>query len=778
MAYDPKWDAQSWFDGAFRYDALRLTQRFLLENVSQNGELFIGEGRSKLLSKVSLLALTCGAGKTVLMLAYLFAICEQVNRRQKRAPRPVKVLWFGYQVQICRQIKKDILDDITRHRLVMTLPDITICDQSGDLDRGPGQHHIVISCPNALWEGTNQRRSDAEIETLLSQYDVIIWDECDFARNQIDRLVRLSPHALKFGLTAAPIDADGSFIRNYFVLAASASHATVFSNDHCLAPMLPWSSALQRGYVREVRHHGFGRLVAAVEQVQEDGTHGEKHSLPGTQSAIRQAIEDSISHEQRMRQLWPSLWFSPHIFVVCNTRSEAFELWEQTARDIQLLGLSADDGWYPSIMVSNSTNKEKQIFERNRPKNELNLFHKNPELKHPFMLALENNGRCTSGSSRIIFVVDIAIRALNHWALKYVVDVKRSGSWSEQLQTIGRMSRLPSHLTGMRGDPQFDEFCHPRWYFPYPGENSRISNAARDAWEFILQMDARLENSGLPTWPDLLENRKVEETVEPPDPNAPFTMMDRLQIDNELGALQEHGKQISPEDVARIVAELPDPQAPGRTECAREHIRRVLTDRDYRRRIIEPSFDIIRPISREAPKDAAEYTIDELSDFILRDDDFDNDIIDELGTNATIRKVVAQAKRKQDKQYYRTPIKIRQLIEANEKPGVLTDIRNSIVGDLIKSGFDYRAIIGPVSQAVYAAAAIMCGMVDENGTPDENCTRNEGPLDRPSYHYQFSIPSVQKKLKQIAMGKLIVRGVVGPAQNIYGDPQTGVSNVA
>src|SRR4029077_7500436 len=115
---------------------------------------------------------------------------------------PRRVLWFVHQSELGQQLKLDLIKDITELHLVATLPEIRICDETGDIDTDPRHHDITISCPHALWGTKTQRRSDIEIERILSYYDVIVWDECDFARDQIMRLVRLSGHALKFGLTA------------------------------------------------------------------------------------------------------------------------------------------------------------------------------------------------------------------------------------------------------------------------------------------------------------------------------------------------------------------------------------------------------------------------------------------------------------------------------------------------------------------------------------------------------------------------------------------------
>lgn len=769
MGNDPKWELNGYFDLEFNFDALRQTQKFNLDAVSECSELFMGTNRTKLLSNVSLFALWCGAGKTVLTLATLFLICKEVSRLQPASPRPRRVLWFVHQSELGRQLKADIFKDIAEYHLVATLPEVRICDQTGDIDTDPRHHDITISCPHALWGTKVQRRADTDIERILSFYDVIIWDECDFARDQIARLVRLSPHALKFGLTAAPIDADGNFISECFVLAGSASHATVFANDRCVAPMMPWQAALRREYIKPIKHHGYGKFAAGIEQLAESGAHGEKHSLPGSMATIRTAIHDSLNHERQLRQSWPEHWFSPHIFVPCNTIDEAIELCNQTARDLALEGLPAEEGWYPTVLVSAETKRDFKLFEKGRPKAELRLFHKDFDLVHPFMRALSNKGQCGPGSSRIMFVVDIAIRGLNHWALKYVVDIKRSRSWSEQVQTIGRTSRLPGHLSALIGDEAFDVFCHPRFYFPDFGNGQR--SAAQYAWDFILQMDARLENSKLISWRDLLEGREIKRDDSPIDAAVHFTLMDQLDIDNSLGKLIERGEQITPEHVEQIVQALPDPQSKSRMESAREHIRRVLTDREYRDQVVAPEFEIIKPISREAPKSPQDYVDEELSAFIAVHPYIDNAYIGKL-SDPGIRDLVAVMKREYDRKHYRQVIKVRQLQQADGKPGVLSDIRNSLIGEFMSRGFEYGRIIAPVSVAINSAAAKLCGV---RGL---GVTENDGILDRPQYHYQFSIPSVRAKLKSLAMAELIMRGIVGPAIHLYSAPGTTVASNA
>jgi hypothetical protein len=751
---DPaQWPAQSRFDEEFNYDKLRPSQKENMKNVFYCDDLFTNHLRKRLLNHVSLLSLTCGAGKTVLMLAYLYAICAEVNKRLVAGPRPCKVLWFTYQTGLCVQLKNDIKHDVIRHRLAPTVPSMRICSETGDLDKLPGQHDITISCPNALWESKSQHRSDADIALILAEYDVIVWDECDFARNQIERLVRLSPHALKFGITAAPIDANGNFVGHPFVIAGSASHTTVFNNDKCLAPMLSWDEASDFGYIKPIRHAGHGKFSAGVEQLS-PGSHNVKYSLPGSMSAIRQAIGDILALESQMKNEWPDHWFSPHMFVPCSTADEAIELHKQTTHDMQLMGLSPDDGWLSTVTVSSKKGRKEP--------HETGFFHENSDLVHPFMRALTNKGRCSHGCSRIAFVVDIGLRGMNHWACKFITDIKRSNSWSEQLQTIGRTSRLPLHLQDKVDDKSFNLFCHPRLYYPdyTASDDVQCNPGAHDAWTFIVEMDERLERSGLPSWPELLAGEITYTEEQPDDAATPFTMVDQLLVDTALGERIARGEPITDDAIDAIIDTLP--QSDDWKTTAKNHARRVRDDAEYRNRQVRPSFEVIQPISREEPKNPEDYTIGELSEFIIRSPLIENEYISQLD-HPSIRKLIGKFKHQEDRPHFRPVTKIRQLQAADGRPGVLTDIRNSIQRELLEKGLWYKRLWTSLSKEVNNQFANLCGIAKNAINPCEN----DSLLDRAHYHYQLSIPSVRRKLKDMVIGELILKGHLGAAKYLY-----------
>ena len=772
MTHDPRYEQSGYFDNEFDLSGLRLTQQTVgAGNVQAFGDIFIGDKRKELLQSVSLFALTCGAGKTMLMVTVLFVLCAEISKRIKYAPRPQRVLWFCKETNLCAQLRAELLSEITRFRLCEIRPDVRLCDATGDLDTEPGGHAITVSCPHALWEKKGQQRSDAQIMEILSWYDVIIWDECDFAVDQIERLIRLAPHALKFGLTAANIDATGAILKRFFVLAGVASHRNVNESDHCLRPLLSWHEAKARGYIQPIDHNGFTRWEGAVE-VRGEGKHGERHSLPGAMAAIRKAIEDADQLDRAMRAEWPNDWYDRHIGVFCTSREEALDLSEQTNEYLRNAGYSAADGWRSVVVIS----ADKKLFAKRGqqlPLEEQHLFHKNPNLVNPFMLAAaeRNSGRCDRGSARICFFVDIGVRGVNNWPWSFIVDLKRSGSVSEQVQTLGRLAR-PGRLQHKYNEAApFEYYCHPRWYFPHAGLD--LIGTIEDAWNFVVEMDQRMEAANMFSWQNIAKGEKRADAGPEQNPAAPFTLMDRLKIDSALNELKREVQTPTEFDIAKIIASLPGQHSAERDRFAREHIENVLTKPDYKRRLIDLKIDkdqMMRPIAMEEPKKPSDYTFEELAAYILHDDETENAVkqadVDKLKIDTSFRDFVARQKRKTDKRLFRQVPKMRQLQKEGGQSGILSDIAADLFGELQKGNmvtYSHEAYEG-IARAVNNATCYLAGIdLDIGGT------KNNGILDRPAYHYQLIAPSTVRKIKELAIAGLIRKDVIPGLTEFYRD---------
>ena len=751
MQPDPKWRRPTWFDERPNFENLRRMQMACGPDAVLNcAELFTTK-RRELLRYVSLLAMVTGAGKTLTMVALLLAINEEVNRQIEHAPRVRKVLWFVQERALGDQLKRELLKEIVDLGIHASPPSVQICNETGDLERGPMHHDFTISCPHALWERKDQKRSDAEIAETLSKWDVIVWDECDFAADQIGRLARLAPHALKFGLTATPIDGSGEFLR-HFALAGKASYRAVFDHDRCLSLLVDWQEARDHGWVMAVPHSAYCTLDAGIE-VHREGQHGVKSSLPGGLAAIRHAIVQASEIEREMRKAMPEHWYSPHILIRCDSKAEAKHLKAQVDRDLEA-GMfdTVGEGWRTTIIHQGM---------RGVPAEESRLFHDQKGVVHPFLRAKDHRGRCDRRSSRILFCVDMGLRGLNNWPTLIVVDIARGNSVNVQVQILGRPMRLPFWLQDAARDKKLREFVAIRYFYPDHGGSP---GAMQQAFDFVLDMDARFESAGLIGWADILDGEDTALWHLPQATEQPFTLGDRVQVDAELGRVFESGtpiEKIDSEVIEGILSRLPPVLTEGRRERAEEHIERVLHDSRYRGELIsETPPAVICPISREEPKKPGEHTQEELIRFATGSRKYgEASILAALteGHPVTLR-LISQVMHDEEMRYYRQPIRLFRLHTCKGDRGIVTGI-----GDVLHKDLDHRLQLpSSAGKEVFKAVSVAVGMVF--GCPD---TSNDGPLDQPSYHHELTRPRVQGQIKELAARLLIRSGVIPHAGAVY-----------
>lgn len=757
MASDPKWEATFWFDYEADYAGLRVMQRFAgPQTVESHKELFIGDHRRRLLETVSLMTLVCGAGKTLLMIATMLHINRVVCEFIGKGPRCGRILWFVKERALAIQLELELNKEIVAFGLHHRKPTVQICDESGDLERGPGHNDITISCPNALWERSNQRRSDEEIARILAQYDTIIWDECDFAISQIKRLVNLSPHALKFGLTASPIDGDGEVLRECFVLAGIASYQQVFDHDRCLKHFVPWEEAIRDGHVRAFSHKAYSELTAGVEALKV-GQHFDRHSLPGAWAAVSAAMEDCRRVEQDMRQQWPAHWYSPHILIVCDSRVHADEVVDYINNFLRDYPreFPVTDGWRALAVYDEY---------RGEQRNEKALLHRDQSLVHPFLRAKTLDGRCDRLCARICVVVDMGIRGMNNWPILFIVDIKRSISVNVQVQTKGRDSRLPTRLLPLTYDPLFPRFCTGKYYFPESGDNVSMM---KYAYEFTWNIEERLTDSGLLHWSDLLMGTSVEVESPPQSTIDPLTFADRLQIDAELSHLKEEEIPITPEVIKSVIDQLPgEVLSDARRKHAEDHIKRVTdpVDTKYRRRFVDaPITPPIVPVATETP--ALDPSLEVLRSFVVGRSrlfrDMAEEILPKLETDSLWLRAIKNEFVADHERHYLPLPKLFQLHRARGRKGILTDIAGRIQSDLLRGHIiDKPLVFGDLMKSVTVATSELTGITD---------TSNDGLLDHPSYHYVLVLPHNQARIRARAISLLMQWQILERLVPLYAD---------
>jgi hypothetical protein len=771
-AEDARWQTDFWFDRRASFDQLRKTQFFFgPQLIREYHPLFI-EQRQELLRYCSLLALTTGAGKTLLIISILLAINDEVLRRAGKAPRVGRVLYFVNEKALAVQLERELQDEVTRFGLHEAPPRTQRCTEPGDLDREPSYHDITIACPQALWERTNQPRSDSRIATILAYYDTIIWDECDFAAGQIDRLVRLAPHALKFGLTATPIDGEGDFLR-LFAVAAIASYRQVFTVDRCLKIIPTWEDGLKTGFIRPVPHSAYVEGNAG-QITNVDGTHGDKYSAPGAMAAIRSAIDDAAHLTLRMHEKLPDTWYDPHLLIKCSSIEEAKHLAGQTERFLATAG-PPGPGWSTAVIYSGIASRP--VWEHGRlitkplSAEERQLIHPHEgKSLHPWMRAKYTRGRCDSRAARILFVVNIGVRGINNWPCLYLVDIARSESVARQVQFDGRPGRLPPHLTPLLNQPDLHEFITTRYYFPdAEGEGYSSLEVARN---FLHTMEEKYQNSGLLTWDAVLEGSTDSEPVPLQGTEEPFSLGDRIQVDSRLGEKLAAGvavEELGDDDLDTIIDTLPPEITDRRRRLATEHLKN-LRDPEYRKKLWTiGQLAPVRAVLAERPKQPEEYALQELLDFVLSSTFFPDQerpvhVQNLLAGNQSTQWLVGRILHDYHARHYEPPVAILRLRTVKGQTGIVNRLASDLAHDLLTRGLlpDRTTAEREVHRALHRALCHIFGVFGDDAT------RNDGPLDHPGYHHKILSPGVQRKIRDYTVRFMMQMGSLEAAARVYG----------
>lgn len=780
-ASDDRWLEDFWFDRRSSFDGLRKAQLYAgPQAVQMHSDLFVNR-REELTKYCSLLALTTGAGKTMLIVGTLLAINDEVLRNIGKSPRVGRVLYFVSERALADQLEQELRTEVVQFGLHLAPPSIQKCTEKGDLERGPGHHDFTIACPHALWDRKNQTRTDADIIDILSKYDTIVWDECDFANGQLNRLVKLGRHALKFGLTATPINGDGDFLQQ-FVVASTASYRTVFEADRCLKVIPTWEQGIKDGFIRPIGHDGFVAAVGGNLFSIEKGTHGDKSSISGAMASIRSAIDDSAKLEQQMQFECPDLWYTPHLLVRCGNVDEAKHLAGQTEQYLSSRK-PYGFGWRTSIIYASTTEQPfksrptwdgGRLVERLLEEDEKALIHSKPKKVHPWLRAKAHQGRCLDDNkfSRILFVVDMGVRGLNNWPCLWIIDIARSNSVSVQCQLRGREDRLPSHLSKWLetedGLKKYHTFITGRYYFPVSGGDAC---AMEQAFSYLHEMDVRFESSGLQTWSQLLDGADLRENPPVQGTQQPFTLADRLQMDTELGRRIEDGddlSDISDEEINALVDTLPPEVTDARREFAKKHIRKVLEDEEYRKKLSDiPKMEPLRAIHIEKPKSYREYSTEELIGFVSTSPLYDEDRAEFIAAiirgDSSVMKLIGLRKHEDVQRHYFPAVRIMTLNPSDETKDATPSIVSRLCGSLKKEMADqvfadYRQANAAVYPAVKGALKIVFGVDDIS---------NGGALDTPAYHHKILSPNVQRKIKEIAVKIMLQNGDLGSASALY-----------
>jgi hypothetical protein len=713
--------------------------------------------RRALLNKVTMIPGATGIGKALLAQSVLFKLNQIISVGR---PRVKSVLWLTIDTTLRDLGRIEIEEEGYKYGIVSKKPIVGVAQGFSDLIRGPMGNDITISAIQSLWvveqdDGT-KRRSPEEQRAALSQYDTIIFDECDWGNEQVQFLSALATHALQFSLTASPpifnkqpIDLERVLKR--FVLIsddAVADYNRAKDLDGCL-------KELQPNINRAAGHTGSDQLSAGFRK-NVPGKVGRDHIV--FRSAIIEAVIDADNLETNMKKRFPEHYYSPHVMVRMDEVADV----KAMRPDLQ----ACLDDLYKNRKLKNVGWNVSMIFtghERHVDPDERNLSGKTRRglWRHPFMAAKNDGGKATDRSKRILLMCNIGVRGINNWPIQTIVDCTANISHPDLIQfNWGRPIRLPDHLAQHLRDKEAMRFVTATVYIPdtAPPEKMLEKQAGLEASRnFIVNMQEYIANVGFVTWCDILNGEAAAGNPGTIDPGSPpITRPDKYKIQEALAIKLANTGTVGVEDVVQVVENLFPTRSPKQREKLKNYAAKLfdpkIKDIEMSAIAITKKFetDPASVVVKLEPQDS--YDVDILKRFVKNDPDYRdvwNQYCEELDKDSFVAKdALSKALRAIQIANYREPSRIRSLHEVGD--GVFNELSGEVISDLRTAGqlpHDIRNIF----KAIIGSATKLFGVAHAG---------KGGPMDHPAYHIAI-LGRYRRTIQSMARGRLICDGDLG-----------------
>ena len=481
---DPNYSSACWWDSRLDTKKLRPHQRDRsFDLVSHQYREFFAQPQ-QLMNKILLFAWAVGSGKTVGTVAAIFAYNQVRNAETIGARRAKRVLWMVHQEALVKALKVELETELTGYGLTQIKPRVTHVNNAGKWEY---EADIVVACPQSLWPSEGRTLSDDDRRAILSRFDVIVIDEAQFAVDRYMEILREAPQALKFAVTATPMDRNGTMLcdveegkyKDHFVLLSSFGYTDgrTLGFFKELKPFADGEGVTYHavsGGKAEIRR---GDLLERVDSTDH------QHNLTRANAVISRAIEQARIEKKHSE-------YDCHIMVRVDNIERA------TAFAGYLEG-GADEGMGSCVAHSKS---------------------KGPALgdpKHPWML-IKKTGKAQKESKRIVVVVDIGQFGINNRYCGVIAWVDPVMSKVEIVQRIGRAIRSHEGFGAVR--------------LVWNDRNQEFRERLKDAIDYMLDMDAQM--SGFAT----LESLSGSSVVIPEaDPELRMPICDKIILSSIIG---------------------------------------------------------------------------------------------------------------------------------------------------------------------------------------------------------------------------------------------------
>lgn len=581
--YDPDYLGECFFDQEVQPENLRINQ-------NQHGySLVTGAYRdifknpsNQILQTFCLLAWCVGTGKTVGMLSILMAINKVINAEGVGRKRIKKVLWMVHQKDLTKSISDECYQDPVKYGVIESAPRVAVVNDSADWST-VNNVDIVFACPQALWESKARKLTDQERVVILSRFDAIVIDECQFAVERYAEIFRQAPHALKFVMSATPMDGTtGKFLSE----VKNGLYAPFFR----LFSVFGYTQARQLDMLKKLPawDDGYGINYRPVKAT--NGVTVERGSLVGNDDAaatnLNNCRDNAIIH-QAVRIAESIDDYPAHVMV----RVESIKQCKFLIKSIE------GDPW--------------RYFPRNRGWG-VNAIYTGarPRISdpnHPWMVVKRDgsiqpfSGKSNPGTQRLLLAVDMGQFGLNNPYCSIVAWTSPNKSINELVQRIGRAIRI---IPGLDPSSQSAFLLWP--------DDPDAEMAIKGAVRYLHDMEDLVASA----FPGLLDTTE-EVTQLAVDRAIPLSGDQKFIVEEQHGLALPEG--LTPEDAHQLAYELAnDPEQIEEIQQGIEKYVERLNSAEFRNSIFGlpqcAKFNCLSFVYSEASKD--EFSNDELIEFV------------------------------------------------------------------------------------------------------------------------------------------------------------------
>lgn len=473
---DPQYTKPTFFDQPVNVVRLREGQKM------KGYDLVVGSYReifdrqpSHLFLHFMLICAVVGAGKTVTATVVLCAINNVINSTSPGRWRVKRAVWFVHHSDLVKSLAAELEEELTGHEILGNAPRVGII--RGHADWSIHQNcDIVVACPQSMWEASGRKLSTEEKQEILSRFDAIVVDECQFAVDKYLELARLAPHAFKFAITATPMDDKGVMLPQV-EQDADERRKGKYEDVFRLFSVYGYESAVYSGYLKKLAKLGDGigkhyfPMPGGDSKNIDKGVEvdGERNSTVRHNSSRQKAV---ISKALELANLPKD--YDGHVMCRVDSIKKCKTIADSLSQDLPDLARTLSlhgDGWNATAIYSGSSEG----------------------LGDPgfsWMRAKKRKGRCDKKSARILLAVNLGQFGVNQPCCNVIAYIDPSYSIIELVQRIGRAIRRTGYVPA-------DDNVKIVWNSAFDPDG-RFENKLSFAIEYLRNMESLVTSAFIP----------------------------------------------------------------------------------------------------------------------------------------------------------------------------------------------------------------------------------------------------------------------------------------